>query len=181
MFRGVNYLPISDLGLSQIYLNEDKLKRIRQWFDPKDMSRFQPLPVHDFGNGRMTLTDGHSRAFVAYKAGLRELPVIYDTDEIVTSPMGQILYRNDVVWCERFQLHSICDLEQRIISNEEYQVRWIGRCDKAYHLLTQTDEQQQAKWQALRKDLYLYGASKDLKTLFFEDIHGASFAFERDH
>ncbi|MBQ4573958.1 MAG: GNAT family N-acetyltransferase [Clostridia bacterium] len=177
MFSGVRYVPIADLGLSQIYLNDDKLTRIKQWFNPNDITGFQPLPVYDFGNGKLTLTDGHSRAFVAYKTGLCELPVIYDTDEIVTSKTGQMLYKNDIIWCERFDLKSICDLEKRIVSNEEYEIQWIDRCNKAYNLLTKTDEQQRANWQRMHSELYLYGASEDLKSLFFEDIHGNSFSF----
>lgn len=177
MFRDVRYVPIVDLGLSQIYLNEDKLARIQQWFNPKDMTGFQPLPVHDFGDGRLTLTDGHSRAFVAYKAGLSEVPVIYDTDDIVTSPTGQMLYKNDIIWCERFQLKNICDLENRIVSNEEYKILWIHRCDKSYNLLIKTNDKQRMNWQKLHPELYLYGASDNLKTLFFEDSHGRTFEF----
>ena len=178
MFSGVKYISIRTLGLSQIFLNEDKLIRIQQWFDPKDMGKFQPLPVHDFGNGKLTLTDGHSRAFVAYKAGLEVLPVVYDVDDIVTSPTGQMLYKNDIAWCARFRLENIADLENRIISNEEYEALWIDRCDKAYNLLTKTDEVQRMKWQQLHHDLFLYGISDDLKTLFFENSHGCVFVFD---
>lgn len=177
MFRGVKCISIHTLGLSQIYLNEDKLIRIQGWFNPKDLTNFKPLPVHDFGNERLTLTDGHSRAFAAYKAGLHEIPVVYDTDEIITSKTGQMLYKNDIAWCERFHLKNISDLASRIVSNEEYEKLWVRRCDHAYNLLTKTDEAQRAIWQQHHHGLYLYGASDDLKTLFFEDGDGRSFEF----
>ena len=177
MFSGIRSVPIADLRLSQIYLNESKLNNIKTWFNANDLTSFQPLPVHDFGNGKLTLTDGHSRAFIAYKAGLSEIPAVYDTDDIVTSPTGQMLYKNDMIWCDRFRLKSIRDLESRIVSNEAYEVLWISRCDKAYNLLTKTDEAQRANWQRLHHGLYLYGTSDDLKTLFFEDGDGRSFEF----
>jgi len=181
MFSGIRYMPILDLGLSQIYLNKRKLDTIQKWLNPADLSNFEPLPVHDFGNGRLTLTDGHSRAFSAYAMGIEKLPVVYDTDDIIISATGQMLYKNDIVWCERFNIHAVCDLKDRIVSDSVYQDVWVGRCDRAYDLLTQTTELQRKKWQALRPDLYLYGASEDLTLLFFEDKKGASIPVPNRH
>ena len=176
MFTGIQQYAITELGLSQIYLNEDKIANIRKWLNPQDLTNFEPLPVHDFGNGRLTLTDGHSRAYLAYTLGIQTLPVVYDTDDIIVCETGQMLYKNDIVWCERFHIHSVCDLKNRVVSHSAYQELWEGRCDKAYDLLTQTTEEQRQVWQTLRKDLYLYGASKDLSLLFFEDENGISFS-----
>ena len=175
MFTGIQYYPVFDLGVSQIYLNEEKLTNIRSWFNSSNLSSFDPLPVHDFGNGRLTLTDGHSRAFLAYLMGVYKIPIVYDSDDMVTSATGQMLYKNDIIWCERFKIYSISDLKDRIISNFLYNDLWIGRCDKAYNLLMQTTELQRKKWQSMYPDLYLYGASEDLSLLFFEDEQGALF------
>ena len=60
------------------------------------MDLCQPLPVHDFGDSRLTLTDGHSRAFTAYQHKAK-VPIVYDTDDIVTCDEGQMLYKNDIV------------------------------------------------------------------------------------
>lgn len=169
MFKGIQYFPVLDLGLSQIYLNEHKLKNIQKWLNPADPSNFEPLPVHDFGNGRLTLTDGHSRAFLAYTMGIQELPVVYDTDDIVISETGQMLYKNDIIWCERFKICSVCDLKDRVVSDSVYKDLWVSRCEKAYNLLTQTTELQRKKWQSRHTDLYLYGANEDLTLLFFEN------------
>lgn len=49
-------VPIRTLGVSQLYVSTEKLARVRAWFDPRSMT---PLPVRDFGNGRLTLTDGN--------------------------------------------------------------------------------------------------------------------------
>ena len=69
-FTGTKNYPLLELGLSQIYLNKRKIDAIETWFNPDDLSNFTPLTVHDYGNERYTLTDGHSRAYVAYKAGV---------------------------------------------------------------------------------------------------------------
>lgn len=181
MFSDIKDVFITELGLSQIYLNRQKLLEIEKWFDPNDISNFKPLPVHDFGNGKLTLTDGHSRAFVAYKYGVDKIPVVYDTDDIVTSETGQKLYKNDIIWCERFDINNICDLESRIISDEEYQKLWIGRCSKAYNLLTQTTERQRSDLNLLRPDLFLYGSNEKLDILFFENEKGDLFEFHTNN
>ena len=63
---------IKDLGLSQIYLNRRKIDAIRKWYCIRKTDEYEPLPVYDFGDGKLTLTDGHSRAFVAYKLGIKK-------------------------------------------------------------------------------------------------------------
>ena len=174
MFEEVKHFLISDLGVSQIYLSEDKLNNVRTWFDSADLTGFEPLTVYDFGNGKLTLTDGHSRAFVAYTMGVSELPVVYDTDVLVTSDVGQMLYKNDVVWCERFGIKTVGDLRERIVSKVQYEELWIKRCDKAYNLLMQTTREQRVNLQRLCPALYLYGANADVSLLFFEDLDGQS-------
>ena len=174
MFHGVKYIKIKELGLSQIYLNQKKIDNIYKWINLTDLSTFHPLPVYDFGNGKLTLTDGHTRAFVAHKLGLEEVPVQYDTDDMITSEIGQLLYKVDIAWCERFDLRSVMDLESRIIPDEQYQVLWLDRCEKAYSLYAQTTEVERNRMQLLRPNLFLYGASKDLQTIYFEDQQGLS-------
>ena len=177
VFVGVQYVPLSELGISQLYLNADKLSAVEAWFNPHDLSGLEPLFVHDFGNHRLTLTDGHSRAFIAYQNKVDKIPVRYDTDEIVTSEIGMRLYKNDIAWCERFGLKSISDLETRIVTANDYQTLWIDRCDKAYNLFTQATKQQRSAWQAMHPKLFLYGISEDMETLYFENVNGKLFEF----
>lgn len=176
-FDGIAWVKVSSLGISQIYLSQQKLDNITKWFDPNNLGNFQPLPVHDFGNRRLTLTDGHSRAFSAYAAGLQSVPVVYDLDEIITNPTGQLLYRNDIVWCDRFGLHTVANLHDRILSPDLYQALWNRRCDIGYNLLMQTTPEQRQSWESLHSGLYLYGASEDLSILYFEDAEGNSIAY----
>ena len=177
MFSGIKYVPILDLAPSQLYLNEAKLKTVQQWLDPKNLAGFVPLQVHDFGDGHLTLIDGHSRAYAACLAGIWQVPVEYYTGPFVTSEIGRLQYERNLLSCRRVGLHSICDLAHRIVSAERYEELWVERCDKVYDLLTRTTEAERKNLQALRPSLFLYGASEDLKNLYFENEKGETFLF----
>ena len=177
-FVGVINFPIVELGLSQIYLNEEKIEAIEKWFNPEKMDMFEPLTVHDYGNGQYTLTDGHSRAFVAHKNGLTVIPIVYDTDEIVAGAIGQKLYKADIEWCNRFSIYNISHLEHRILSNEDYQRLWIERCDRSYNLLAHTTAEEREIIQNKNPELFLYGASEDLSEVYFESSDGESVAYK---
>jgi hypothetical protein len=114
--RDICEADVLELGLSQIYLSRAKLNGVLAWFCPERAGEIAPLPVRDFGDGRYTLTDGHTRAYAAYLAGVRRIPVCYDDDEIVSCAEGQKLYRSDIEWCARFGLRSVADFERRILS-----------------------------------------------------------------
>lgn len=179
-FYGIKSINISKLGLSQIYLSSDKIASIEEWFNPQCMDNFQPLSVHDFGNNAYTITDGHTRAYVAYKNGVSVLPIIYDNDDIITNQVGQMLYKADLEWCKRFKLSHIKQLENRILSKSEYQKLWIGRCDRSYDLLTNTSHSERIQLQKLAPDLFLYGASEDISVLYFENEVGDLFAYKEN-
>lgn len=153
-FRGVQWVAPTDLGVSQLYLNKSKLRDVEKWFDPNNMNLCQPLPVHDFGDGRLTLTDGHSRAFTAYQHKAK-VPIVYDTDDIVTWEEGQTFYKNDIVWCQRFHIQTVADLKNRIVDDSEYHSFWIERCDCSYNLLTQTNEHERLQIEQHRICFYM--------------------------
>ena len=177
-FVGVINYPIMELGLSQIYLNEDKIEAIEKWFNPDNMDIFEPLTVHNYGNGKYTLTDGHSRAYVAYKNGLTVIPIVYDNDEIVAGEIGQKLYRTDIEWCNRFSIYNISHLKHRIISNEDYQRLWVERCDRSYNLLVQTTAEERELIQNKNPTLFLYGTSDDLSEIYFENSDGETVVYK---
>lgn len=177
-FKSVINYPIMELGVSQIFLNEDKIKAVEEWFDLGNMHIFEPLTVRDFGNGKYTLTDGHSRAYVAYKNGITVIPIVYDNDEIVAGEIGQKLYKTDIEWCNRFFIFNISHLAKRIINNDDYQRLWIERCDRSYNLLTQMTEEECQLIQSKKPNLFLYGASDDLSELYFENSEGESVVYQ---
>ena len=56
-----------------------------------------------------------------------------------------------------------------ILSSGDYQRLWLDRCEKAYNLLSQTNEARRELLVKLCPALFLYGASQDLSILYFED------------
>lgn len=179
-FSGIKFINIDLLGLSQIYLSSSKINSVVEWFNPQCMDNFQPLSVHDFGNNTYTITDGHTRAYVAYKNGVSVLPVFYDNDDMITNQVGQMLYKEDLEWCKRFRLSHIKQLENRILDKNVYQQLWIERCDRSYDLLTQTSHSERIRLQKLAPDLFLYGASEDLSVLYFENEAGDLFLYKEN-
>lgn len=179
-FQGIKLINIDLLGLSQIYLNSNKITSIAEWFDPQCMDNFQPLSVHDFGYSAYTITDGHTRAYVAYKSGVSVLPVVYDNDDLVTNQVGQMLYKANLEWCRRFKLSHIGQLKNRILNKSAYQKLWIERCDRSYDLLTNTSHSERTQLQKLAPELFLYGASEDMSVLFFENEAGDLFLYKEN-
>ncbi len=121
-------IRISELGVSQLYINERKLSEVKAWVKTDTDFSENPLPVCDFGNGKYTLTDGHTRAVCAYLLGAEEIGVRIDNDEEVTSEGGRKLYEECIKWCEEEGVAGIAELSKRIITDAEYQIKWIERC-----------------------------------------------------
>ena len=124
-----------------------------------------------------TIVDGHSRAYVAYKNGVKTVPIVYEESELVVGDIGRLLYLADIEWCKRFRIENISDLGSRIIAGDEYRKLWIGRCDRSYDLLTQTTVEERKRIQEKVPELFLYGAEEDLSEFYFEDILGKLFVY----
>ncbi len=157
---------IAELGISQMYLCEERVLGVEKWFDTAKAEEYV-LPVFDFGNGRFTLTDGHSRAFVMLKNGVKSVSVRLDDDEMITSELGQRLYKRDIEWCDERGLRNIADLSERIIPEKAFDVLWRRRCGRLYNLFT-ADNIDTASAEKLFPHLTLYGAGTDGE-LYFED------------
>ena len=119
----ISCLVLTDLQPSQFYISEKKLRDIENWFDPKDISGFEPIPIKLL-DGKLVMTDGHTRAVVAIKAGLDSVPLVWDEDELDWD-----MYRACVSACQEQSILSPADLLTRIISEEEYKEKWDKWCD----------------------------------------------------
>lgn len=114
-------LPLAKIQPSQFYLSQDKLDKISIDFEAGEMS---PLPIKRL-DGKIFFTDGHSRAFKAYCVGLSDIPVYFDGDEL-----NWDFYRYCVQACEKMGIFSIADLQNRILSQSDYQIQWLDWCKK---------------------------------------------------
>ncbi|MBR1586030.1 MAG: A/G-specific adenine glycosylase [Clostridia bacterium] len=119
-------LPLSDLHPSQLYISEEKLAQVERWFRPDDLSQFEPLPVKRDGD-TLYLTDGHTRAVAAWRAGLREVPVCDEKDELDWQA-----YRICLQWCDAEGADTIEKLAGRVVSPADYARLWDQRCDEMH-------------------------------------------------
>lgn len=113
-------LTLADIQPSQFYISGEKLRRVLTWFDPTDLRNFEPCPVYEF-QGKAVFTDGHTRAFAAYQAGLTKIPLVWETEDLSWEQ-----YAKCVEACRLRGVESIADLEGRVLPPEEYAVRWLG-------------------------------------------------------
>ena len=102
-------LRLRDLQPSQFYISAGKLKAIERWLHPEDLSGFQPIPVKLL-DGKPVMTDGHTRAVAALRAGLTAVPLVWDEDDLDWD-----MYRACVKACREKKILSPVDLLTRII------------------------------------------------------------------
>ena len=180
MFSGKISININELGFSQIYLSSKKIENVNKWFN-KSLNNFEPIPVRDFkGNGKLILTDGHTRSYIAWKSGIEEVPAIYDKDEkLVTNEISNEMYLNCIRWCERLKILRIEDFSERILDENRYKELWINRCLKMQNLVlylknnkTKNNIINETIEELKFMDIYVYGISENLNTLFCENSFG---------
>lgn len=116
-------ITFENIQPSQFYLSKTKLADVLLWFNPLDLTNFSPLPIKKLGNN-IILTDGHTRAYAAYSQGLDRVPFIWDEDEL-----NWELYQKCVDECQNKNVFRIKDFQNRILSYEDYDVKWHQWCD----------------------------------------------------
>lgn len=117
-------IKLLDIQPSQFYLSQEKIDRIKEWFDPNDLSNFEPIPIK-YLNGKIIFTDGHTRAWVAYEAGLTEVPFVWDEDDLDWE-----LYQKCVEACLERDVHTVIDFTDSVLSSEDYVIKWDYWCDE---------------------------------------------------
>jgi hypothetical protein len=116
---------LADLQPSQLYISAEKLARAERAMRDAGTGP-EPLPVRQFGP-RTVLTDGHTRALAAHRAGATSIAVYAETDELDWEA-----YEICVQWCLEEGIRSIADLEAKIVPPDRYEVLWYARC-RALH------------------------------------------------
>ena len=115
---------LRDLQPSQFYISERKLREVRSWFNPADLSGFEPVPVMIL-DGIPVMTDGHTRAAAALLAGLDAVPLVRDRDDL-----DREMYRRCVAECRKRRVVTPEDLISRVVPEEEYHAKWDQWCDR---------------------------------------------------
>jgi hypothetical protein len=113
---------LDHLQPSQLYISQDKLSAVQTTTDYSSPEEVQPIPVKDLG-GLRVMTDGHTRAFAAFLAGLTSLPTYDDPDDLDWEA-----YQICVDWCWAEGIHTVADLVGRVVNAEDYERLWYDRC-----------------------------------------------------
>jgi len=114
--------PLSQLQPSQLYISTAKLAHVLAWWQPPTLETLEPIPIKRL-NGRVIYTDGHTRAFAAYRLGFTEVPVVWDEDDLDWEA-----YKICVDWCLDAGIRTIACLEGRVVPPEQYETLWHDRC-----------------------------------------------------
>ena len=119
-------IAISDLQFSQLFLSEEKIKRVENWLTNETFKE-APVTIRWFPwSETPVLLDGHTRVFVASQKGITRVPVLWDDTEL-EAELEQ-LYQACAAWCNDQGIHSVSDFSTRILSQAQYEIDWIGRC-----------------------------------------------------
>lgn len=157
-------LRLLDLQPSQFYVSQKKLDAVKAWFDPADLSNFEPLPVKKL-RGKYVLTDGHTRAWAAYCAGLERVPLMWDTDDW----LDWDAYEIDVEECAARGVYSAADFVGRVVPAQEYIEKWNHWCDvmhdilKAYRARHGVSVLNEADFAAVRAQLSCYQNTSNIE------------------
>lgn len=116
-------VPIGRPQPSQLYLNGRKLALATEWFD-FDEPAYDPVPVVGL-TGELVLTDGHTRAALAWLAGADELLVENDPD---ADALDLPTYRTCVGWCRDAGVTAVGDLAGRVVNADTFEAEWVERC-----------------------------------------------------
>lgn len=116
-------LQLKDLQPSQFYISKDKIEAILKWFKPNDLSNFNPIPIKLL-NGKLVMTDGHTRAVVAIMHGLDKVPIVLESDDLSWD-----MYEKCVEECIKRDIKSPYDLLNQIVDKATYHEKWDKWCD----------------------------------------------------
>lgn len=124
-------MDIMDIQPSQLYISQSKLQHVYEWFDPEELILFEPIPIKKL-NGKIIFTDGHTRAYAAYMAGMKQLLVCWDADDLDWEA-----YQKCVDQCNLEHIYNISDMHNRVVNDEQYKLLWNDWCDKMHEELAQ--------------------------------------------
>lgn len=115
-------VPLRDLQPSQILVSREKLEAVVEGWPDRRAATLPPVPVRRYGD-RLVLTDGHSRALAAHRAGLDAIRVVDDRDAL-----DDEAYEICVGWCVDAGIRTVPDLEERVVDAVAYRREWLDRC-----------------------------------------------------
>lgn len=120
----IDEIKLLDIQPSQFYISAKKFERVKSWFNPNDLSNFEPLPIFEH-EGKVFFTDGHTRALAAFLSGADKVPLVWDSEEEI----GITEYGICIKACEDRGIKNIAHLEHRVLPEDEFVSKWDNWCD----------------------------------------------------
>jgi len=117
------FMKLDEIQPSQLYISSDKLRNVMKDFPSKQAS-IEPIPIKKLRD-QIIFVDGHTRAFAAFQCGFSTVPVYWEYEELDWEA-----YEICVEWCKEEGIYTIADLKNRIVSHQQYEKLWYGRCAK---------------------------------------------------
>ncbi|MFW9808045.1 MAG: hypothetical protein ACFFE6_01585 [Candidatus Thorarchaeota archaeon] len=112
----------SKIQPSQLYISQTKLNTVLEAIEQNQTQMLEPIPIKEI-DGDLVSTDGHTRAVAWLLSGNEYVDVEWEDEDLDWEA-----YRICVQWCKAEGITTIVDLKQRVISHENYEVLWYGRC-----------------------------------------------------
>ena len=122
MMTEVFYMDLDKIQPSQLYISKQKLRKIQKTFDSADVLTLEVIPIKKLGSD-IIYTDGHSRAYAVYLAGITRIRVEWETEDLDWE-----MYEICVDWCKDVGISIIADLKTRVITHRVYRKLWYKRC-----------------------------------------------------
>ncbi|MDH7564452.1 MAG: ParB/Srx family N-terminal domain-containing protein [Candidatus Bathyarchaeota archaeon] len=132
-------MRLDKLQPSQLFISSAKLSEVMKVFDPDNIASMEPIPIKKLEDD-VVFVDGHTRAFAAFLHGLSLVPVYWEEEELDWDA-----YLVCVGWCKNEGIHTIGDLRNRVVSQEEYELLWYRRCEEMQQDLEAKKRQMQTK------------------------------------
>jgi hypothetical protein len=129
-----------------LYISSEKLAEVMKTFNPAKPELIEPIPVKKLGN-ETVFVDGHTRAYAAFLHGFSEVPVYWEDEELDWDA-----YEICVEWCKEEGIHTIADLNNRVISQKDYETLWYNRCEEMQRDLAKRKRKRTCNEELLDRD-----------------------------
>lgn len=120
-------IRLMDLRPNNWYINRAKLDSVRAAWQRGDRNTLPPATVANI-DGKLSLIDGHSRAYVAFERGETQIEAMVSNVEEIEGSTA--LYRHIHESGPGLGIETIADLRDRILEPEEHKRLWIGYCNQ---------------------------------------------------
>ena len=119
-------MNLNQIQPSQLYISQLKLDAINKEFNRNKKETLGIIPIKEL-EGEIIFTDGYTRAFATHLAKYNTIFVEWETENLDWE-----MYSICIQWCKDEGISRIADLNNRVISHNEYEILWYKRCSNLH-------------------------------------------------